>query len=58
MLRWALLIGCVACWAAEGRVVTNAALLRQIGTWRGADAAALKEDLDRCFAGAAPGCSD
>lgn len=54
MLRWALLIGCVACWAAEGRVVTNAALLRQSGTWRGADAAALKEDLDRCFAGAAP----
>jgi len=27
-------------------VVTNAALLRQIGTWRGADAAVLKQELD------------
>lgn len=54
ILGCALLIASVVCWAAEAHVVTNAALLRQIGTWRGADAAALKQELDACFAGAAP----
>jgi len=54
MRRWVVVIASVVCWAAEAHVVTNAALLRQIGTWRGADAAALKQELDACFAGAAP----